>query len=241
MTKPIIGITLDYQKEGSFSKRPHYAIREGYFSAVIAAGGLPIGIPHEENLIDEYLSKVNALVIPGGDFGLDPDWYIEGEKPAFEASPRLKFDVEIITKALEKNIPLLGICAGMQILACMHGCKMSSKIQNYSSMNRNHLNEVPAENYAHAIFVDKGTTLHKIVGDKMMANSRHTEGVVKLSDKVQLAGKSDDGIIEAIEIPNKKFALGVQWHPEFFADDANADIIRALINEAKNVKTNCGL
>jgi putative glutamine amidotransferase len=138
--KPIIGLTLDHQKEGSFSKRPYFALRENYFTAIINAGGLPIAIPHREELIDEYLGKINGLVIPGGDFGLDPNWYIEGEKPAFAASARLQFDIQIITKALAKNIPLLGICAGMQILAGMHGCKLSSVIQSYSKTKRNQQN-----------------------------------------------------------------------------------------------------
>jgi putative glutamine amidotransferase len=66
----------------------------------------------------------------------------------------------------------------------------------------------------------------------MPANSRHTEGVVKLSEQVVLSGTSDDGIIEAVEIKGKKFALGVQWHPEFFAGDANAAIFAALVKSA---------
>lgn len=230
--KPTIGITLDYVKEGSFSKRPHFAIRENYFTAVSDAGGLPIGIPHNIESIDEYLNKVDALIIPGGDFGLNPDWYVEGEKPAFDASPRLKFDIAIIQNALAKNLPLLGICAGMQILAGMHGCKLSSKIQAHSKIGRNHLNEIAAENYAHDILVEQGTQLFNIVGARMPANSRHTEGVVKLSDKVVLAGTSDDGIIEAIEVKGARFALGVQWHPEFFVGDANAAIFKALVKAA---------
>ena len=230
--KPIIGITLDHVKEGSFSKRPHYALREHYFNAVIDAGGLPFAIPNKINLIDEYLNEVDALVIPGGDFGLDPMWYIEGEKPAFAASPRLEFDVAIIARAIKKDIPLLGICAGMQILAGMHACKLSSKIQPYSKIKRNHLDEKPAEEYAHDIIIEKGTLLEKIAGNKMPANSRHTEGVVKLSDSVILSGTSDDGIIEAVEVKGAKFALGVQWHPEYFKNDANAAIFKALVRAA---------
>ena len=232
MTKPIIGITLDYVKEGSFSKRPHYALREHYFNAVINAGGLPIAIPNKIDLIDEYLSSVRALVVPGGDFGLDPAWYIEGEEPAFDASPRLQFDVLIIKKAIERKIPLLGICAGMQILAGMHGCKLSSKIQPYSKIQRNHLNEKPAEEYAHDVIIEKNTLLEKIAGSKMPTNSRHTEGVVQLSSQVVLAGTSDDGIIEAIEVKNTAFALGVQWHPEYFMQDANEAIFKALVKAA---------
>ena len=232
MAKPIIGITLDFVKEGSFSKRPHFALREHYFDAVINAGGLPIAIPNKAELINEYLNEVQALIVPGGDFGLDPMWYIDGEKPAFDASSRLDFDVAMITQAIKRDIPLLGICAGMQILAGMHGCKLSSKIQPYSTIKRNHLNEKPAEEYAHDIIIEKGTLLNKIAGDKMPVNSRHTEGVVKLSDKIILSGTSDDGIIEAVEVKDANFALGVQWHPEYFKNDANAAIFRALVKAA---------
>lgn len=232
MSRPIIGITLDYVKEGSFSKRPHFALREHYFNAVIDAGGLPLAIPNNISLIDDYLSEIDALIVPGGDFGLDPSWYVEGEKPAFPASPRLEFDVKIIKRAVEKDVPLLGICAGMQIMAGAYGCRLSSKIQPYSMIQRNHLNEKPAEEYAHDVLIEANTQLSAIAGSKMPVNSRHTEGVVKLSDKVVLSGTSDDGIIEAIEVKGVKFALGVQWHPEYFRKDSNFALFTSLVKQA---------
>lgn len=191
-----------------------------------------MAIPNNIALIDDYLGAVKALIVPGGDFGLDPGWYVEGERPAFPASPRLAFDVKVIKRAVEKEVPLLGICAGMQIMAGAFGCKLTSKIQSYSKINLNHLNAKPAEGYAHAVITEKGTVFESIVGAKMQVNSRHMEGVVKLSDQIVLSGTSDDGIIEAIEVKGAKFALGVQWHPEYFREDSNFALFKSLVNQA---------
>jgi putative glutamine amidotransferase len=233
--RPLIGITLDYVLSGSFSQRPHYAIRENYFKAITAAGGTAVGIPFFAELIDDYLSRIDALVVPGGDFALDPAWYIKGEQPAFPPTPRLKFDIEIIGKALAKNIPLLGICAGMQIMGGMQGCTLTADINKYAKTALCHLNDETAENYAHDVMVNKDSLLAKIVARESFAvNSRHKEGIVKLSDKVALAGKAEDGVIEAIEIKNRDFALGVQWHPEFFIkeNEPNFKIFQALVKAA---------
>jgi len=233
--KPLIGITLDFVHKGSFSPRPHYAIRESYFKAVAAAGGTPIAIPFVKESIDEYLSLIKGLIVPGGDFGLDASWYVNDEKPGFEATPRLDFDVEIMQKALAKNIPLLGICAGMQILGGMMGCKLTSNINKYIGTRLCHSGGVNAEEYAHDIHIEKGSMLNKITGlNDMPVNSRHQEGIVEISDKVNLAGKSDDGVIEAIEVKGKEFALGIQWHPEFFITDGepNFKLFQALVKAA---------
>ena len=230
--KPLIGITLDYQDEGSFSPRPHYAIRDSYFYAVSAAGGTPIGIPFMRESIDEYLDLIGALVVPGGDFALEPKWYAKDDKPGFPATKRLDFDIEIITKALAKNIPLLGICAGMQILGGVLGCRLTSDINKYIGTRLCHSYGVIADQFAHEVFIDRGSLLHEITGvEKMQTNSRHREGIVELSDKVIKSGLSDDGVIEAIEVRDKKFALGVQWHPEFFIkeNEPNFKIFQGLV------------
>lgn len=185
--RPLIGITLDYQHSGSFSPRPHYAIRDSYFNAVNAAGGTPIGIPFMGTLVDEYLDRVTGLIIPGGDFALDSNWYIKGDKPGFEATPRLAFDIEIIGKAIDRNIPLLGICAGMQIMGGMHGCKLTSDINKYISTRLCHSYGVTAEEYAHDVEIVDGSLLSKITGKKsMLTNSRHKEGIVEIGIKSQL-------------------------------------------------------
>lgn len=233
--KPTIGITLDYQQEGSFSPRPHYAIRDSYFNAVTKAGGVPLGIAYQPELIDEFLARIDALVVPGGDFGLNPSWYVNDDKPGFASSPRLAFDVLIIKHALEKKIPVLGICAGMQILGGMHGCKLTSDIMAYIKTSVDHLKGFPAEKYAHDVNVVKGSLLHKIVGAEVIpTNSRHKEAIVEGSEQVKITGRAIDGVVEAIEVLGHEFALGVQWHPEFFIqeDEPSFAIFQALVAKA---------
>lgn len=235
MKKPIIGVTLDFIGDndglGSFSPRPHYAIRESYFNSIRLAGGIPIGIPFQIDLIDEYLDLIDGIIIPGGDFALDPSWYVNGDTPKFAPSKRLAFDVEIIAKALERDMPLLGICAGMQILAGMHGCKLSSDIIKYSKTGATHRGTDPYQ-YAHNVIVESDSLLESISQvQEFGVNSHHSEGVVEVAGDIKISGISGDGIIEAIEVAGKKFALGVQWHPEFFLapEDNNFEIVKALV------------
>ena len=234
MKKPTIGVTLDFVEQGSFSARPHYAIRESYFNMVRLAGGVPIGIPFQIDLIDEYLDMVDGIIVPGGDFALDQSWYVAGDAPKFPPSKRLAFDIEIIRKALAKNLPLLGICAGMQILAGMHGCKLSSNIQTYSKTGASHRGTDPYK-IAHDLKVVENSLLAKITSlSEFGVNSHHSEGMVEVSPEVIISGYADDDVIEAIEIIGKKFALGVQWHPEFFLEDGNPNlqIAKALVHAA---------
>lgn len=233
--KPIIGITLDYQDEGSFSPRPYYAVRQSYFDAVKAAGGLAIGVPYQPDHVNDYAQQIDGLIVPGGDFGLDPAWYVDGDKPGFDDSPRLDFDIAIIKAAISKGVPILGICAGMQILAGMFGAKLTSDIAKYSDSKKNHLDEIIAEEYAHIVTVESGSVFERIVGaEEIEVNSRHKEGVVEVSDEVIVSGKSEDGIIEAIEIAGNDFVIGVQWHPEFFIEEGNPnfELFKALVKTA---------
>ena len=234
--KPRIGVTLDWQEAGTFSKRPHYALRQHYFAAISAAGGLPLAIAYDPSNLDEYLSAVDALVIPGGFFASPTDWYVgEGNVSQYEESPRLQFDLAIIKKALEKNIPLLGICAGMQLLGGVLDCKMTHNVHEYFKTDIDHINGAPAEQVAHDIDISPDSLLYKITGkNKMGVNSAHREAVVVPSDKIKVAAKAPDGTIEAIEVVGSDFALGVQWHPEFFIEkgDPNFALFEALVKQA---------
>lgn len=230
--KTKVGITLDIAQEGSFSKRPHYALRRHYFDAVEAAGGLPVGIPHCANLINDYLDTVDVLLVPGGGFASPSDWYEnpKGEM-AYEPSSRLEFDLAILEKALERDMPVLGICAGMQLLAGLKGCKMTHNVHERYDTKIDHMNGKPAEEMCHPIAITEGSLLASIYGQKeIMVNSAHCEAMVSCPDEVKITATAPDGVIEAIELPVYQFAIGVQWHPEFFLDDP---LIPALMRAAK--------
>lgn len=234
--KPVIGITLDWQEEGTFSKRPHYALRQHYFDVIAKAGGIPVGLAYLENTTEDYLSIIDGLLVPGGFFASPPDWYEEaGSTSPYEASPRLAFDLELIEKALEKDIPLLGICAGMQLLGGLFGCKMTPDLHRHYNTRIDHINGAPAEQYCHDITIEKDSFLYKLLGKTTIAvNSAHREAIIKTSSPLTISAKAEDGVIEAIEIPEKRFAVGVQWHPEFFMEDEEPsyELIKQFVKHA---------
>lgn len=229
MTKrPIIGITLDWQKDGSFSTAPYYALRDNYCEAIYKAGGLPITIPYISEALDSYFDQIDGLLSPGGDFALNPDWYVDQNEPLpFDATPRLDFDVAMIRKALNHNMPVLGICAGMQIMGGISGCKLTPNIHNYIDTTINHASGgLKRIEYIHDISIAKGTKLYQIIQkDHLKVNSAHQEAIVSVPDDVIISGVSPDGVIEAIELPQYRYAIGIQWHPEFFIDKNESIVI----------------
>lgn len=234
--RPIIGITLDWQQEGTYSKRPHLALREHYFNAVYAAGGLPVGIPMVHAAIPQYIDSIRGLLVPGGGFASPDSWYVDLNEPApYEPSPRLDFDLSMIRQALAVDMPLLGICAGMQLLGGLEGCKMTRNVTKHANTEIDHLDAKPAEEVAHSVTVTPDTLLASIVmKPEIMVNTAHKEAIVEAPPHVSVNAVAPDGVIEGIELPEKRFALGVQWHPEFFLTDGDPsfDIIKAFVAAA---------
>lgn len=235
-TRPVIGILLDYQEEGSFSRRPHYALRQAYFDAVWTAGGLPVGLPYIAEGWDDYLDAVGGVIVPGGFYPF-PEVYYGGEIVVAEAPhPRHAAEVPLVRAAIDRDVPLLGICAGLQVLAAVEGASLIRDLKSEIAGPIDHLNEKPAEEPAHAVTVMPDTLLHRIVGrDEIMVNTAHNEAPRALPPTLIVNAVAPDGVIEGAERPDRKFCLGVQWHPEFFLDkrDPNQALFRALVEAAR--------
>lgn len=219
--RPTIGILLDYETSGSFSKRPHYALRTAYFDAIWKAGGLPVGIPYIEEARDAYLGTLGGLIVPGGFYTFPPELY--GDPASGEAvHPRYAFERHLMAEALDRDVPTLGICAGMQVMAAARGATLWRDIKNDLDCAVDHLNEKPAEESAHTVTIQAGTRLHAITGAEQIAvNTAHNEALKDVPADVLISARAPDGVIEAIELPDRRFAVGVQWHPEFFLEDDN--------------------
>lgn len=218
--RPIIGITLDWQHSGTFSERPHYALREHYFKAVHAAGGLPVAIPLCLESQPAYLERIHGLIVPGGDYPSPGWWY--GHERDHDHHPRPEADVALTQLALKRNVPLLGICAGMQTLAVATEGRLHWRLAD-TLQNSGHRN-TPLEEDAHAIHVEEGSLLYSLTGQThLMVNSHHNEGVATVGTNARITATAPDGVIEAIEIPGAKFALGVQWHPEMNTQPGHTD------------------
>ena len=230
--RPVIGILMDWQVKGSFSPRPHYAIRDSYFAAIWDAGGLPIGLPLLETAGMDYLKHVDGVVVPGGDYPSPSRWYGDAHGITDE-HPRSIVNEQLIRDLLLLDKPFLAICAGHQELAAATGGLLYWRVKESLKGAGNHRGLDPSVP-THSVNVVPGTLLHKLVkAESIEVNSHHHEAVRSLGDGVVVSGRAPDGVIEAVEVPGKRFALGVQWHPEFGLSEADHALFVGLVEASK--------
>lgn len=236
MNKPIIGITLDSETSGGYSKFPWYALRENYCDAVADAGGVPFPLPHRLDTSDTYLNIINGLIITGGAFDLDP--LLFGAKTRHETiitkDHRTEFEFTLTRKAINYDLPILGICGGQQLLNVLLGGTLIQHIPEEIENALAHEQTNPRDQSSHDIYIKINTLLHQITGTKIMSvNSAHHQAVKTIANPVIANAVASDGVIEGIELPSKRFCLGVQWHPEFSIDPGDKRIFEAFINAAR--------
>ncbi len=212
MNRPRIGISMNYMQLGSYHQ---FHIRNKYIDALYNNGSLPVLIPclEDKACLKDYLSMVGALIIIGG-MDYPPSLYGEELHPKAELTDerRVKSDYLLLETALEMEVPVLGICAGMQLLNIFCGGKLIQHIPEVE----NHL----GEKY-HPINILGGHWLPQIFGqDRITVNSNHHQGVNPeyIGRGLQVVAKADDGMIEALELDTPQMVLGIQWHPERIID-----------------------
>lgn len=233
---PLIGLTLDSEPAGGWSKMPWYAIRQNYFSAIAEAGGLPVALPHLPELAEAYLESIDALLVTGGAFDIDPALFGAKERHATVSlkEARTQFELAVLQGALARDMPVLGICGGQQLLNVALGGTLIQHIPDAVPEALAHEQPNPRTEAGHQVAVEAGSKLHGIVGTKTMAvNSAHHQAALAVGDGVTISARAPDGVIEAIEATARKFCLGVQWHPEYHVDPADHRIFDALIAAAR--------
>jgi len=230
--RPRIGLTLDAEPPGGYSKLPWYALRENYFSAIARAGGLPIALPHEVELAEAYLDLLDGLVVTGGAFDVDPALYGDSERhPSVTTKDRrTAFEAAITRAALTRDRPLLGICGGQQLLNVILGGDLIQHIPDAVAECIAHEQPNPRTEPGHEVEVLPGSRLHAIGGATRLAvNSAHHQAAGRVGDDVVVSGRAPDGVIEAIEVPGRRFCIGVQWHPEYGISAADQALFEALV------------
>jgi putative glutamine amidotransferase len=235
MSRPVIGVTLDAEAPGGYSKFPWYAARENYFGAVVRAGGLPIALPHEPELVDEYLARLDGLMITGGAFDVDPSYYGDGTKHATVKTKdrRTSFEFAVTQGALKRNMPLLGVCGGQQLLHVVLGGKLIQHIPDAIDQALAHEQPNPRNEPGHKVKVARNTLLHRIVqADELPVNSAHHQAAEDEPKGVIVNARAEDGVIEGIEAPAYRFCIGVQWHPEFSISAGDTRLFDAFVREA---------
>ncbi len=231
-SRPIVGITLDSESPGGYSRYPWYALRENYAGAIEAAGGLPLALPHAPALAEETLDLIDALVITGGNFDVDPAMYGDASRHQTVTlkEGRTEAEFALVRGALARNMPILGICGGQQLLAVALGGTLIQHIPDAIANALEHEQLNPRHEPGHDIAVVPGSLLHRIVGaERMAVNSAHHQAVRAAGPNALISATAPDGVVEAIESTAHPFALGVQWHPEFLIDQGDAKIFAAFL------------
>ena len=230
--RPVIGVTLDSEQPGGYSKYPWYALRENYATAVAAAGGLPVALPHAPALAGEYLDHIDALIVTGGAFDVDPSLYGEGARHATVTlkENRTQAELALTRGALDRDMPVLGICGGQQLLAVALGGTLIQHIPDSIANALEHEQPNPRHEAGHSISIVPGTLLHRIAGvGTMRVNSAHHQAVRAPGPRAVVNATAPDGVIEGVEDTGYRFCLGVQWHPEFFIDPGDRRIFDAFV------------
>jgi putative glutamine amidotransferase len=235
MAHPRIGISLDSEPAGGWSKMPWYALRQNYCGAVADVGGLPLPLPHEPALADAYLDAIDGLLITGGAFDVDPAMFGDTTKHSTVKTKdrRTAFEYAILKGALARDLPILGICGGEQLLNVALGGTLHQHVPDAFPNGLAHEQPNPRTEPGHPVDVVPGTLLHRIVGAaRMNVNSAHHQAVKDVGPGVVINARAPDGVIEGIEHPGKRFCLGVEWHPEYSIDPGDGAIFVAFIKAA---------
>ncbi len=238
-SKPIIGIATDYSEENTYSQYPWYALRENYTTAIVKAGGIPILLPHVESALESYLQIVDGLLFIGGDFDIDPSVY--GESTQTDKikinKKRFNFEYELCKIALKQKLPILGICAGQQLLNVIYGGTLIQHIPDHIGSPIEHTQKIAKHLASHKVKITQDSLLYEILKvEEIEVNSTHHQAVKDIGKNVKVNALAPDGIIEGIEITDYPFALGVQWHPEYIVTPYDQLIFDYFINFCAKTK-----
>ena len=232
---PIVGLTLDTAPPTGISKVGRYLIRENYCSAVAAAGGIPFGLPHEPGLAQAYAERIDALVVTGGGFDVDPALFgADTRHPSVTVKEgRTQFEWAITQAMLDRDKPVLGICGGQQLLNVILGGTLIQHIEDEVQGSVLHEQPNPRTEPGHMVTVTPGTLLHRLTGaGEIAVNSAHHQAVKAVGPQALANAVAPDGVIEGIESRIHRFCLGVQWHPEFGITGSDTKLFAGLIAAA---------
>ena len=217
----IVGIIADFVENDKATPLnvPFYRVRQSYINYIqryLKQDVIVIIIPYLQNKIDEYVRICDGVLLVGGD-DLPPKLYGEDElfDNVFTNDTRYDFELEFIKKYVYTNKPLLGICAGMQSINVAFGGNLYQDIDKQLKTDINHSQKNDFSKPTHDVFVDVKSKLFEILNiDKISTNSMHHQAVKKLGEGLAIGAKTNDGVIEEIELSSHKCFIGLQWHPE---------------------------
>jgi gamma-glutamyl-gamma-aminobutyrate hydrolase PuuD len=230
MSKPRIGIS-SYVEDARWGHWSQLAalVPYAYVRAVESAGGRAFLLPPSSDGVEETLDAMDGLVLSGGG-DVDPTLYGDHLHPATGGvrPERDVAEVGLLEAALARDMPVLAVCRGSQLLNVVRGGDLVQHLPEVVGDEKH--KETPGEFADHEVTLDSGSRVGSLLGDRAPVKSHHHQGFGSIGADLREVGWAEDGTIEALEDPAKRFAVGVLWHPEEGEDHA---LFRALVEEAE--------
>jgi gamma-glutamyl-gamma-aminobutyrate hydrolase PuuD len=231
--RPLIGITT-YLTRATFGawEEDSALVPADYVRAVERAGGRALLVPPSDDGVEETLDALNGIVFSGGS-DLDPALYGQErhrETDGVEAE-RDRAELALLQAALGRDMPVLAVCRGSQLLNVGLGGDLVQHLPEVVGDEKH--KELPGEFAEHGIVVEPATKLGALIGEHAPVKSHHHQGFGRLGDGLREAARANDGTVEALEDPSRRFTLGVLWHPEAGED---LRLFEALVREAQDYR-----
>ena len=218
MTLPIIGITSYRQDDDK--GLPVLSLGEAYVKAISQVGGLPVLIPLGilQSEIKALITHLDGILLSGGGDVAPALFGAEDHPEVISVDPdRDRVEIQLVQMGIEKGLPFLGVCRGIQILNVALGGTLYTHIPDQldGAVHHPYIPGKPRDYLAHDVRIEPNSLLSEILSQsQVMVNSMHHQGIARLATGLRPAAYAPDGLIEAVELENYRFGLGVQWHPE---------------------------
>jgi len=244
--KPVIGVTPDFNagdRKDMGGHEPTYFLRARYIRAIEELGGIPLILPlvAEATARRRLLDGVDGLLLTGSGPDLPPRLYGERQRYKFPlvSERRANFELELVHQARRRDLPLLGICGGMQTVNVACGGSLFQDIPSQIRNALDHRQKTKAIHVSHPVAIAPKSLLKQIVHKTtLMVNSSHHQSVKTVAPSLIASALAPDGIVEAIESPAHRFLLAIQWHPEFLFEHhaPHRRLFEALLRAARRTR-----
>ena len=237
MSRPVVGLCTALERaRWSVWDQEAALLSRSYLTAVQAAGGLALMLPPDplaQEDPDEWLDLLDGLILAGGAdvdpgaYGAERDRHTIGTVPERDA-----FEIALALRAMERDMPLLGICRGMQVMNVARGGTLIQHLPDDKGHEDHRRALGTFENADHDVRLQEDSLAHRLAGERLHGTkSHHHQGVDEIGEGFEVTGWATvDDLAEVIEDPSRRFALGVQWHPEA---DPTSPLVAGLVEEAR--------
>ncbi len=230
--KPAIGISECHDARGRIRPGREYLYNDiAYSRAISESGGSALHLPIQDDPA-ALVERIDALLLPGGDDFPPPDPYPDGVQFEAASERQIAFDRELLASALERGIPVLGICYGAQLLALELGGALHYHLPH--DMPDAHDHQLDDAQGRHRLEFEEDSHLASLLGpDPIEVNSLHHQAIALPGPELRVVARSLDGVIEAVEHLTRSFCIGVQWHPEKLPAAASRPLFVGLVSAAR--------